>query len=257
MQIDSSLLKNIDFTNRDSLMFFAILLIVAIIVFFIFIKIVIGIIIFAKRTLVRIFGKKHAQQSQESKKTGDVFNQNKPRIVGGNTVGLKVPDKSKIDDTDNKNTTVAMRDAKMPLSNKLNLHNKKLLYGREEEVAGAETLDQASFKESAEKGALLRGDNSSMFEEGSEVSRRNLNYKIKLDPKFKEARRKVGLQLSSEERNNLVKETFSSAFGANISKKDLKQGLKKLSKKMRSAPTSKEHARLRKEIKFFKKVGGI
>jgi hypothetical protein len=67
----------------------------------------------------------------------------------------------------------------------------------------------------------------------------------------------VGLNLSPVERAKLVKEVFSPVLGSNISKTDLKLSIKKLNQKMLGTQDSAEHAKIRKEIKFFKKIGGI
>ena len=42
-----------------------------------------------------------------------------------------------------------------------------------------------------------------------------------------------------------------------ISKTDLKAGVRKLNQKMLSTKNAREHAKIRKEIKFFKKIGGV
>ena len=59
------------------------------------------------------------------------------------------------------------------------------------------------------------------------------------------------------ERSKLIKEVFSSALSRNISKNDLKVSVKKLGKKMLDTKDITAHTKLRKEIKFFKKIGGI
>ena len=62
--------------------------------------------------------------------------------------------------------------------------------------------------------------------------------------------------MSPLERSKLVKD-IPQVYGRNISKTDLKGSIKKLNQKMLGAKDSSEHAKLRKEIKFFKKIGGI
>ena len=63
--------------------------------------------------------------------------------------------------------------------------------------------------------------------------------------------------MSPIERVKLEKEVFSQALGRNISKTDLKWGVKKLNQKMLNAKDISEKGKLRKEIKFLKKIGGI
>jgi hypothetical protein len=96
-----------------------------------------------------------------------------------------------------------------------------------------------------------------MFGGKGEISRRTLEHELRYDPKIWKASRQAGLTLSREERAKLVKETFSSAYGRNISKTDLKWGIRKLNQKMLGTKDTAEHAKIRKEIKFFKKIGGI
>ena len=102
-----------------------------------------------------------------------------------------------------------------------------------------------------------KNTDSPIFEGGSEISRIKLEHKMKLDPKVWQAGRQEGLNLSPVERAKLVKEVFSSAYGRNISKNDLRLSIRKLNQKMLGTKDSKEHAKIRKEIKFFKKIGGI
>jgi hypothetical protein len=96
-----------------------------------------------------------------------------------------------------------------------------------------------------------------LFKEGPEISRRHLEHNIKRDPEFRKAARKAGLNLASKERSELVGDVFSRALGKSISKSDLKTSLRKLNRRMVGSHSSQEHAKIRKEIKFFKKIGGI
>ena len=81
---------------------------------------------------------------------------------------------------------------------------------------------------------------------------------MRKDPKVWEAAKKVRMGLSPLVRAKLVnKETFAPVYGRNISKKDLKLSVRKLRRKMVGTQDIAEHTKLRKEIKFFKKIGGI
>lgn len=102
----------------------------------------------------------------------------------------------------------------------------------------------------------IKHDSSLMFEGGKEVSRINLRQKLR-SAKVYQAQREVGLSLTPIERAKLEKEVFSRALGGNISKTDLKWGLKKLNQKMVTSKNLAEKGKIRKEIKFFKKIGGI
>jgi len=101
-----------------------------------------------------------------------------------------------------------------------------------------------------------KNDDSSIFGGKAEVSRSELRQGLK-GTKAYQAGRQVGLNLSLAERAKLEKQVFSQGYGRNISKNDLKLGVRKLNQKMLNAKDSVEHAKLRKEIKFFKKIGGI
>ncbi|MCX6721208.1 MAG: hypothetical protein NT026_01230 [Candidatus Staskawiczbacteria bacterium] len=98
---------------------------------------------------------------------------------------------------------------------------------------------------------------TSIFGGKSEVSRISLRQKLRRDPKVWKAERAVGLTLSPIERAKLEKEVFAPVYGRNISKTDLKWGIKKLNKKMLGTKNASAHEKLRKEIKFFKKIGGV
>jgi hypothetical protein len=95
------------------------------------------------------------------------------------------------------------------------------------------------------------------FGKDKEVSRIKLENRLRKDEKIWKATKQEGLNLSQAERAKLVKEVFSPVYGRNISKKDLVLSVKKLNQKLVGTKDAGQHAKLRKEIKFFKKVGGI
>jgi len=95
------------------------------------------------------------------------------------------------------------------------------------------------------------------FGNKTEISRSELRQKLSNDPKVWRAQKEVGLSLSPLERVKLEKEVFSQSLGGNISKADLKSGIKKLNQKMFNSKNISEKAKIRKEISFFKKIGGI
>ncbi len=106
--------------------------------------------------------------------------------------------------------------------------------------------------------AIKTNNDSSIFGEGEEILRRKLEYKMRRDPKIWQASRLAGLNLSPTERSKLVKEVFSSDLGQNISKKDLNVTLRKLGRKLIDAKDKPAlHEKIRKEIKFFKRIGGV
>jgi hypothetical protein len=100
-------------------------------------------------------------------------------------------------------------------------------------------------------------DSSILFSKESEVPRTKLEYELRTDPKIWKAERAAGLTLSPVQRAKLVKQIFSPVLGRNISKTDLKASVKKMNQKLTGIKNPTEHAKIRKEIKFFKKIGGI
>ena len=116
-------------------------------------------------------------------------------------------------------------------------------------AANKVSSNQQHLKSAPQDGSIFGGE--------PEVSRTKLEYAMRMDPKVWQAENQAGLTLSPVERAKLVKEVFSSSLGRNISKTDLKWSIKKLNQKMLGAKDSKEHAKIRKEIDFFKKIGGI
>ncbi len=98
---------------------------------------------------------------------------------------------------------------------------------------------------------------SSIFGGKSEVSRIDLRQKLRRDTNVWKAERQTGLTLNAIERAKLEKEIFPQAYGRNISKTDLNWGVKRLNQKMLSEKNLSQKGKLRKEIKFLKKIGGI
>ena len=112
-------------------------------------------------------------------------------------------------------------------------------------------------KSSASKQAAAAQKDDTIFGGKSEISRVKLKHELRFNTKIWEAERQAGLTLSPIERSKLEKEVFSQALGRNISKSDIKWGVRKLNQKMLSTKDLAEKGKLRKEVKFFKKIGGI
>lgn len=104
---------------------------------------------------------------------------------------------------------------------------------------------------------IAGGGDESVFRGRSEVSRSELEQDMESSAGVWKAAIQSGLTMTPIERSKLVKDVFSSAYGRNISKNDLKSGIAKLGRKMLDTTNTKEHAKIRKEIKFLKKIGGI
>ncbi|HCC59610.1 MAG: hypothetical protein A2402_03340 [Candidatus Staskawiczbacteria bacterium RIFOXYC1_FULL_37_43] len=112
-------------------------------------------------------------------------------------------------------------------------------------------------KEETKKEAPKSPADTSIFGGKSEISRIELRQKLRKDANVWNAERQVGLSLSPSERASLEKEVFSQALGRDISKRDLNFAIKKMNQKRISANSFAEKEKLRKQINFFKKIGGI
>lgn len=111
--------------------------------------------------------------------------------------------------------------------------------------------------ESDRKNFVSKKAEDPFFGNKVEISRSELRQKLRNDPNVWRAQKEAGLSLSPLERVKLEKEVFSQALGSNISRADLKSGIGKLHQKMRKSTNISEQAKIRKEISFFKKIGGI
>jgi len=107
------------------------------------------------------------------------------------------------------------------------------------------------FKKPAEAGSE---SNESMFG-GMGISKRSLKKKLMFDPEVKKIARTMRLGLNPSERAELVKNVFTNRMGTNISEQDMERATRMLNRKFKSAePSSEEHAKFRKELKFLKKL---
>jgi hypothetical protein len=98
---------------------------------------------------------------------------------------------------------------------------------------------------------------SSIFGGKEEISRSELRTKLFGDESVAKAQRELYMNLSPVERAKLERSVFKSSYGLNISKSDLKANLKKMGREWASTSNIKKKETLRKQIKFFKKIGGI
>ena len=98
-------------------------------------------------------------------------------------------------------------------------------------------------------------EDSSIFGGKQELKRSELREKLKGVEGYR-ASVKAGLSMGKAEREHLEKEVFSSTYGLNISKSDVQRGEKQLNKKIFSTPDPDARNKIRKEIKFLKKLEG-
>jgi len=299
---DFSILKDIDFTNTENLIFLAIFLVIASIIIWI-VWVVVREFIIGIRRLIRVtfnlavkkpkFDKKNSTAwLHKSEKTASPSEAPKSEFIKANPVinfeGVKMAPEEKKEDTVKSYEEKTEKDiaeelakmksapggleAKMPPREEKQpegvIHEEIKIptpqkFGQEvkqiQPVGFAPMQNRVGAVENSSNVGLPLQKNqsdSSIFGGKSEVTRSELRQDLKGANAYK-AGRQVGLNLNAIERAKMEKEVFSQSYGRNISKTDLKRGIKNLNKKMLGAQSSEEHAKIRKEIKFFKKIGGI
>lgn len=143
--------------------------------------------------------------------------------------------------------------AKIEIPTSSGLHQKPLASGRKEisEVTSVPTKIPTT-------GAQKKED-TSIFGGASEVSRIKLEREMRLNPKAWQAQRQAGLSnLTPMQRAEIVKKDIPQIYGRDISKSDLSRSIMGLNRKLANAQNNpQQHERIRKEIKFLKKIGGI
>ena len=291
-----SILKEIDFTNTENIIFLFIILVIALIIFFIVAlvinKIIKGLkriiigdnvkrtkfdnkiseerafpsvaekpeeVVEVKRSVVneKIIGKNFTPAEKDEIKGKDVTEVEKAKkkieeglaslkhdIPGG---GLQAKMPQRVGESPEGVVKKEIEIPRADCSPEMGLENK---------IESGINIPRAS-KEASASNKGGSSDSSVLFQGRSDVPRMKLEHEMRTNPKIWKAARETMLNLTPIERAKLVKETFSSAYGRNISKTDLKQTVRKLDRKMRASTAPKEHEKLRKEIKFFKKIGGI
>jgi len=265
--MDLSLIKNIDFTNRDNILFLFIFLVAALIILVIIFIATSEVIRIIKKLIMRTFNvevqkPKFDQRNGEeslrlSRDDKDVRNVPGQKVVDSIlpvnfSTPLKKPDIKK--DAVELQREIGEKNIAGSLSKlKFDAHSPE----HTAMPGDAEGLEEKIPMPTKKMADVSQNEDQSMFKGRSEVSRITLKQELRKDPKIWHAAKQVGLTMSQTERSKLVKEVFSQTYGKNISKTDLKWGIHKLNKKMLGTKDIKEHAKLRKEIKFFKKIGGI
>jgi len=243
MAFDLSSLQNIDFTNSENLVFLAIIFVLAAIFVSLLAVFLAGVAKIIKKFTARLFGIDVKRPEFDRKDNTDLARNRTPEIPAGEyfTRGFTAPEKGIATPAPNP----SLKQSPAGTSS----------YGFDLGLGAGGQPEKKPASAIINKAAKPEG--TPMFGGKSEVSRRTLEQELRYDPKIWEASRQAGLTLSREERAKLVKETFSTAYGRNISKSDLRSGIQKLNQKMLGTKDPGEHAKIRKEIKFFKKIGGI
>lgn len=139
---------------------------------------------------------------------------------------------------------------KVALTEKEESFFKKPDFMKKEKIISKNTRESSGQKSAKPEDAPIFGGKE-------EISRMNLREKLREDAAVLRAGREAGLRMTPLERAKLEKQVFSQSLGGNISKSDLRWSIKKLNDKLFSTKNPTEHAKIRKEIKFFKKIGGI
>lgn len=102
-----------------------------------------------------------------------------------------------------------------------------------------------------------KSSDASIFDGKQEISRQELRQKLRYDPKVWKAGVQSKFDLTREERVKLEKEIFPSIYGRNISKADMNRRIRMMIKERGSASNLEKAETLRREIKFLKKIGGV
>ncbi len=258
MAIDISIFKNIDFTNMDTLIFLSIVLVIAAIIFSALIIVIKKIIKAIKILIITAFNIDIKRPKFDKNVDRPILNDNKINTDAArqNSIQKNYTEKT-AEPTGQVNRLgyVGYGETKIPVS----VRTSQQTSAQEEVSVGENVLKDNAIptkKSPAPKGGK-GSDSSILFEGKHDVLKRELEHEMRYNPKIWQAAKDSMLYLNREERAKLIKDTFSTAYGRNVSQSDLKWGLKKLNRKMLDTKDPKEHAKIRKEIKFFKKIGGI
>ena len=267
--LDFSVLKNIDFTNKDNLIFLFIFLVIGAIIFTILWVIVKKIIKVIRIFFIMIFnvGVRKPEfdniNSFYQPKIAPVNYPVKAKVVGGDFISKPV-DKGKQE----KEIVQNYKSGPANFSDKEKNDIVEKLSGIEQNSAGVQktetltprqpqpnvftqvpSIDKNKINNSViplksekpeipiphSKSFTLKKeaqniDDSSIFKGGPEIAKTKLEHEMKTDTGIWQAAKQEGLTLNSTERAELVKEVFTPAQGRNISKTDLKQSIKSLNK---------------------------
>lgn len=291
MSFDFSILKDIDLTQKENILFIVIFLVVVIAVFLIIVFLLAEAIkiikMIARKISVKFFDKEVRRPSFENPSVAGGVP--KPNRTAGNLVAeekeiikkqvfsepsysktikkseedIKEPEE-KYEEDIKKNIEKSFAGLKSSngensLTSKMPSTAKSYTLGQENYKS--DNLEQPSVKHPLNSkvvsGGLDSGQDNSIFRGAEEISRSELKNKLKTDDRVWQKAKGEGLEMSPLERANLVKEVFSSDLGANISKSDMRTGIKRLNQKLSNTKDPKEHAKLRREIQFFKKIEGV
>ena len=254
---DLSIIKNIDFADRDTLIFISIVFVLAIIS--------LSIMVLALKKIIRLisraitvtfnldvkkpkFDKKNStewlhQKSTSQNNTGTIISRTKSPYINL-AKGLHEDEES-------------VKETKFPERSESIINQVPVKPNMHLPVDSRENVLEVKPESPVMKVDKVNNNDASTFDGKPEISRIKLEHEMRKDPKIWEAAKEVGLEMGQAERSKLIKEVFPRVYGRNISKTDVKWGIKKLNQKMLGAKNPEEHAKIRKEIKFFKKIGGI
>jgi hypothetical protein len=291
MNIDFVFLKDIDFTNRDNLLFLVIASLLILIVLVTITLLIVKFVIIIRNLTRKIFGIKK-NKSQLNKKTnidtqvvnGEVAQQ---KIMGGNFIENALINNKKSSDDKNDKINDDHEYKKPTVDVNFKIGEKKVegkidprdSYKEKESKSISDSLSKLTNGKNINKDALglkvpsrveengkdlvggsinNKNKDYSIFGDKKEISRVKLRHKLRYDSKIYEAQKEAGLyNFDRATREKLEKEVFDPVYGRNISKTDLNLSIKKLGRKMLDTKDPVQHAKIRKEIKFFKKIGGI
>ncbi len=239
---DFSILKEIDLTNPENIIFLVIFLVIVIFIISVFFAIINKVVKFIKNLMVRLFGLNTRKPKFNKKDSTEWLHQSQIN----QSVQMGMP----------KIIPTGEKEVKIPVQIPVPTHSLNVEIGAmgPMNTMGSTAVDH---KIPTQKIVENKIEDFSIFKGGDEISKVKLEQELRKNSKIWESQRQVGLTLSPAERADLVKKIFTPAQGRNISKADLRQSVRLLNKKLLGTTNMAEHAKIRKEIKFFKKIGGI
>jgi len=279
MTISFSAIKNIDFSNQENLIFLGFAI-------FFFIVLIIALISLLKslaklfRTLAR--AKRYYSTNSESNNTqgekqihGDPFKKEREILIAEKNI--VIPEKKSIvaPTIDYISPKKEAEETKKEAGDNFSSKEKKDIEKGLKSLKGSAKTDNG--KDSVEshmpRNINQEGDekelfekitvstsrpkediSSSLFGDGQGLSRRELKNELRNNPEIWKEARSAGITAGRAGRAELVKD-IPKVLKGNISKGDLKKTIKVLRQKLYSSGSSpQEHAKIRKEIKFFKKL---
>jgi len=254
---DFSFFLNIDFAKKENLIFLAIVLVLLVVLIWAISFLVYEILRLIRKIFARFFGTDERRpnlQSDLSKEQNvsdravDPFVKKMESIVP--MANLKAPISGQIE---GKAISSSKPEKEIPIPS-----IKQYSQSEENKINPTESKIDIPISKTSDRGS----QEGSIFGGNSELSRLELKEKLRSDASVWKAGVSSRFNLSREERAKLEKELFSDfgTYGRNISRKDFETKIKLMNKEKVNAGGRGDFAKqekLRKEVNFLKKIGGI